>query len=177
MRRHGSLASFAGVPPSYATRAAGFLLAACAVFGCATTTTPSRVELHSVLSDPGAYHNHRVEIIGRVIDYEPAGGDTYRALHFTLGYGSEEKVFVFGSGYAAAVAKASSLVGDAFRTGEPVMVIGKLKAGKNAELRLESVEHRGRKIDVTRGRRTRPGFDVGGFHVTPSIGINATITP
>ena len=138
--------------------------------------------MYNVLADPGVYNNQRVELTGQVIDYEPARGDTYRTLHFTLGFGPEEKISVFCSGYGAdAIAKSSNLVGEAFEAAGTLIVIGKLKAGKgdrtSAELALESVEFGGRRIDVARGRKTRTGFEVGGFHITPSIGIGATFSP
>lgn len=164
-------------------RAAVILVTIGFVSGCATTP-PTRLDLHQVLSEPQSYHNQRIEITGYVVEYEPARGDTYRTLHFALGSGPEKKVSVFSFGYGAdSISKASDLVGEAFRAGEPISVVGELRAGEDpgrapgAEIRLESVEFRGRKIDVTRGRRTRAGFDLGDFHITPSILIDATITP
>jgi hypothetical protein len=135
-----------------------------------------------VLSDPGAYDNQRVELTGKVVDYEPARGDTYRTLYFSLGFGPDETMAVSYSGYEAdAIAKASALVSDAFETGGILIVVGELKAGEgegaSTELVLESVEFGGRRIDVTRGRKTRTGFEVGGFHIVPSIGIGATFSP
>lgn len=152
------------------------------LFSACATSPPLRPEMHNVFADPSVYNNQRVELTGQVIDYEPARGDTYRTLHFTLGSGPEEKISVFCSGYGAdAIAKASNLTGEAFETGETLIVIGKLKAGEgdgtSAELALESVEFGGRRIDVTRGRKSRTGFEVGGFHITPSIGIGATFSP
>ena len=152
------------------------------LFSACATSPPLRPDMHNVLADPGVYNNQRVELTGQVIDYEPAIGDTYRTLHFKLGFGPEEKISVFCSGYGAdAIAKASNLVGEAFETGGTLLVVGKLKAGEgdgtSAELALESVEFGGRRIDVTRGRKTRTGFEVGGFHITPSIGIGATFSP
>ena len=126
-----------------------------------------------------AYHNRRVELEGLVIDYEPAIGDMYRTLYFTIGLGPREKIAVFTSGDRAdAIAKASDLVGEAFQACEPVVVVGKLKAdqGTVAELRLEWVGYAGRIIDVTRGRKTQPGFDAGGIRIVPSIGISTTIS-
>ncbi|UCD58376.1 MAG: hypothetical protein JSV16_04470 [Candidatus Hydrogenedentota bacterium] len=164
-------------------RTAVFLLAASWAAGCATTA-PVKLELNEVITNPQAHKNERVEVTGDVIDYEPARGDAYRTLQFTLGLGPDEKILVFSAGYTAdAIAKASKLVEEAFRAREPITVAGKLRVGPEAEtvggveLRLERVEYRGRKIDVTRGRRTRPGFEVGAWHVTPSIGIGATFTP
>jgi hypothetical protein len=151
------------------------------VSACATTP-PLRVDVHSVLVDPGAFDNRRVELVGQVVDYEPARGDTYRTFRFTLGFGPQEKIPVVCSGYTAdAIAKASALVGEAAEAEGAVVAIGKLQAGEGeratAELALESVEFEGRRIDVTRGRKTRSGFDVGGFHIIPSIGISTTFSP
>ena len=151
--------------------------------GCARTA-PLKADLRDVLDDPDAHKGERIELTGHVIDYEPAGGDTYRTLNFTLGLGLDDKILVYGAGYTAeAIAKASQLLGEAFEAGGPVTVSGKLRIDPDAEtdaaaeLRLESVEYGGRKINVTRGRKTRPGFEVGGWHFTPSIGIGMTFTP
>lgn len=151
------------------------------VSACATSA-PLRTDVKNVLADPGAYDNRRIELSGWVIEYEPARGDTYRTLRFTLGFDFDEKVPVFCSGYEAdAIAKASILVGEAFETGGTLVVIGNLKAGEGdgtpAEVMLESVEFAEQHIEVTSGRKTRSGFDVGGFHITPSIGIGATFSP
>jgi hypothetical protein len=151
--------------------------------GCATTA-PTRADLSSVAENPQNYRNQRLELTGKVIDYEPARGDTYRTLLFTLGVGPTKKIPVFASGYTAeAIAKASQLVGEAHTANQPLTVTGKMKIGKTendpaaAELRLESVEYAGRKVDVKHGQKTRPGFQVGGFVFTPSVGVGATITP
>ncbi len=160
------------------------LIVACAA-GCATTA-PARLDLAEAVENPQAHKNKRVELTGHVVTYEPARGDAYRTLHFTIGYGPDEKIAVFSSGYTAdAIAKASALVEEAFDAGEPLTVVGKLKVAPDAkttagaELRLESVEYKGQKIDVRRGRKTRPGFSVGvgGWYFTPSVGVGATITP
>lgn len=160
------------------------LVAGCAV-GCATTP-PARLDLSEAVANPQAHKNERVELTGHVITYEPARGDAYRTLLFTIGYGPDKKIAVFSSGYTAdAIAKASALVEEAFDANEPLTVVGKLKVAPDAEtaggaeLRLESVEYKGQKIDVTRGRKTRPGFSVGvgGWYFTPSVGVGATITP
>lgn len=171
-----------GIFRKVAARKAVLIVAAGILSGCASAP-PARVDLRQTFFNPQAYHNERVELIGYVVDYEPAGGDTYRTLHFTLGLGPDEKVAVFGSGYTAdAIAKASGMVGEAFEGREPVSVIGKLKVaggpdGAGAELRLESVEYKGRKIHVARGRKTRPGFDVGGWRIVPSVGISTSFSP
>ena len=182
MNRLGSAASKPGVSRRTAASGAVLLIAAGILSGCASAP-PTSVDLRETFFNPQAYHNERVELVGYVVDYEPAGGDTYRTLHFTLGLGPDEKVAVFGSGYTAdAIAKASGMVGEAFEDREPVSVIGKLKVaggpdGPGAELRLESVEYKGRKIDVARGRKTRPGFDVGGWRIVPSVGISTSFSP
>jgi len=153
-----------------------FLLGACA------TKPPLRPDIQTLMLDPDGYDNQRVELTGQVIDYGPARGDTYRTLRFTLGSGPEEKISVFCSGYEAdAIAKASDMVGEAFAAGGTLVVVGKLNAGDgdqaSVELDLETAEFGGRRIDVSRGTRTHSGFDVGGFHITPSIGIGATFSP
>ncbi len=180
MRHH--LVPSGRIPFRSALRAAA--LPAAAILFCACATVPPlRPEMSHVLAEPDTYRNERVELSGRVVDYEPASGDRYRTLYFTLGAGPEEKIPVFGSGYGAdAIAKASDLVGEAFRAGEPLTVVGRLKTSGGsdpgrAELKLESVEFGGRRIDVTKGRKTQPGFEVGGFHIVPSIGISATFSP
>lgn len=148
------------------------LISACA------TTQPIKSDIPTVLADPETYHKKRVELSGMVLDYEPARGDTYRTLQFTLGVGPNEKIPVFCSGYTAdAIAKASDLAGEAFRARKPVIVVGILRTDEvaPAELKLESIEYGDRIIDVTRGRKTRPGFDAGGFRIVPSIGIGVVI--
>jgi len=182
VNRLGSAASPPGVFRRTAALGAALLITAGILSGFASAP-PTSVDLRQAFFNPQAYHNERVELIGYVVDYEPAGGDTYRTLHFTLGLGPDEKVAVFGSGYTAdAIAKASGMVGEAFEERGPVSVIGKLEVaggpdGAGAELRLESVEYKGRKIHVARGRKTRPGFDVGGWRIVPSVGISTSFSP
>lgn len=142
----------------------------------ACATSPTRLDINNILTASHAYHNRRVELTGNVIDYEPAAGDTYRTFQFTLGIGPEEKIRVSGSGYTAdAIAKASDLVWEALVAREPLTVVGTIEAdeGVPPELRLESVEYEGRRIDVTRGRNARRGL--GGFRIVPSFGLNITI--
>ena len=182
MRRRRSIIISAPLRLGSVLRAARAPAAALLFLACACETAPPlRPEIGHVLINPDTYHDKRVEFSGRVIDYEPATGDEYRALRFTIGVGPSKKIPVYGGGYGAdAIAKASDLVGEAYRSDETLTVVGKLKAaGGNgpAELRLESVGFEGRKIDLRRGRKTRPGFEVGGFHITPSIGVSATFTP
>ena len=180
MRRRLPIVPSGRIPLWSALRAAAPSAAAILLCSCATGP-PLRPELSHVLAEPDTYRNERVELSGRVVDYEPASGDEYRTLYFSLGAGPEEKISVFGLGYGAdAISKAADLVGEAFKAGEPLTVVGRLKtAGEpgRAELRLESVEFGGRRINVTKGRKTKPGFEVGGFHIVPSIGINATFSP
>jgi hypothetical protein len=142
------------------------------------------VDLGAPLENPEAYKGKRLELTGYVMDYEPARGDAYRTLYFILASGPDDRLPVFASGYTAdAIAKASALIGRAYETQEPLTVTGTLKVSQEGEtpsrpeLRLETVEYAGEKIDVTRGRKTAPGFDVGGWVVTPSIGVGITITP
>ena len=158
-------------------------LALCALMAGCATTAPTRLDLGSVLDNPMAHKNKRVELTGNVLDYEPARGDTYRTLFFALGFGPDEKIPVSVAGYnAEAIAKASALVKEAFDSREQLTAVGKLKVeadegAGSPELKLDAVEYRGRKIDVTRGRKTQPGFEVGGFVFSPSIAVGATITP
>ena len=159
------------------------LLIICPAAGCATAR-PVKLDIQTVLDNPQVHKNKYVEITGYVIDYEPARGDTYRTLYFTLGLEPDEKMPVSAAGYTAdALFKASMLVGDAFEAHEPLTATGKLKVRKQdesegTELRLRTVEYGGTKVDVTRGPKTEPGFGMGGgWRIIPSIGIDATITP
>jgi hypothetical protein len=151
------------------------LLPACA------TIPPTSLELDDALSNPEAYKGKRLELTGFVIEYEPARGDVYRTLQFTLGYGPEEKLRVYAAGYTAdAITKASILVRNAYESGKPLTVTGKLELGapdSHPELKLETIEYLGEKINVSRGPRTSSGFELGGWQFVPSIGIEATITP
>ena len=151
------------------------------VAGCATTV-PARLNLGDVTADPQAYRNRRIELVDFVQDYEPSRGDVYRTLHFTLGPAPNEKIQVVCSGYTVdAIEKASLLVAKAFENHEAIAVVGKVRMDKRTitgyELLLETVRYKGQEIVVTRGHKTRPGFEVGGWHFTPSIGVQATITP
>jgi len=165
-----------------ASGAIAFLAVICLLSACARTA-PTRVDMGHVLSNPEPYDNKRVELRSRVIDFEPAQGDTYRTLHFTLGLGPNEKIPVFASGHTAdSIEKASVLIGEAYSERGLLIVVGKLKAYEGtapaaAELKLETVEYNGRIIDVTKGRQTQPGFDAGGIRIVPSIGIGVTINP
>jgi len=154
-----------------------------AAIGCATTA-PARLDLGEVVTNPEVHRNKRVELTGYVFDYEPARGDVYRTLYFTVGSSPEEKIGVGCEGYTAgAIEKASRLVEQAFEAREPITVVGKVRIEtkddtiSRHELQLESVRYREQEIVVTRGRKTSPGFEIGGWHVTPSIGIQATIIP
>ena len=154
------------------------------VFGACATAAPTRLDLQDLAVNPRAHKNERIEVTGHVVDYEPARGNAYRTLYFTLGLEPDGKIAVFSSGYTAdAIAKASALVREAFEAREPLTVVGKLKIDEKAEaepvaeLRLESVEYGGRKVRVNRGRRTRSGMSVGGWYFRPSIGIGATFSP
>lgn len=159
-----------------------FLAVICLLSACARTA-PTRVDMDQVLSDPKPYNKQRLELRGRVIDFEPAQGDTYRTLHFTLGLGPQEKIPVFASGHTVdSIEKASILIGEAYSEKGLVTVIGRLKAYDGAapaavELELETVEYSGRIIDVTKGRQTQPGFDAGGIRIVPSIGVGVILTP
>jgi hypothetical protein len=137
--------------------------------------------VQTVLGDPAAFDNRRIELTGQVIDYEPAIGDIYRTLRFIFGSDAGQAITIIYSGYEAdAIAKASILVGDAFEAGGILTVVGTLSAGEgdgaSAEVTLESVEYKGRRIDIAGGRKTRTGFEAGGFHITPSIGIGVTFS-
>ena len=144
---------------------------------------PVQRDILEITANPQAHKNERIEVAGNVINYEPARGDAYRTLSFTMGVGPQEKIAVFIAGHNAdAIAKASTLIGEAFEAGKSITAIGKVKIDSKAEqavpeLRLESVEYEGRKIDVTRGRKARPGLRIGGGYFGSSVGIGATITP
>ena len=151
--------------------------------GCATSK-PARIDMQNVLAAPQVYKNKYVSLTGYVIDFEPARGDTYRTLFFTLGVGPDEKIAVSAAGYTAeAISKASMLVGHAYLEHELLTASGRLKVkeldeSKEVELKLRVIEYAGSKIDVTQGRKTQPGFQFGGgWRIIPSIGIDATITP
>lgn len=181
MRRHGRMIPAMGGLLQKVLLAVSLLAGAGPAAGCATTA-PVRLDLDDVAADPQAHRNKRVELVGFVQDYEAPRGDVYRTLHFTLGPGPDENIQVGCSGYTVdAIEKASRLVAEAFETREAIAVIGKVKVDKGAitgyELQLESVRYKGQEIVVTRGYKTRPGFEVGGWHFTPSIGVQATITP
>jgi hypothetical protein len=136
------------------------------VAGCATAD-PARLDIPVVLENPQAHRNERIELSGYVIDYEPARGDTYRTLVFTLGGESGEKILVSAAGYSAeAIAKASILVREAYEASATITVTGKLTVAKNdesavPELSLRTIEYGGQKIDVTKGHRTKPRFNIG----------------
>ncbi len=164
-------------------RASALLLLLTAIISCATTP-PARLDVRDVANNPQSYANQRVELTGYVLDYQPAAGDTYRTLNFSLGLSPNEKLAVTAAGYtAASIAKASTLVEEARRNQELITVVGKMKVEatertvSRSELRLESVEYKGQKIRVTQGPRSQPGLSVGGWYFSPSIGIGATITP
>ncbi len=143
--------------------------------GCATAPA-TRLDLTQALTNQQAYNDKRIELSGPVFNYEPASGDLYRTLHFTLGNESGELIEVFGSGYTAkAIADASALVREAFENREPITVVGVLSVPPNAppELKLESVQYRGQTIDIGRGHRSVPGVGAGGWYVAPSFGVNA----
>lgn len=146
-------------------------------------TAPVQRDILEVTANPETYKNERVEVTGNIIDYEPARGDAYRTLSFTIGSGPRQKLNAFVAGYNAdAIAKASTLIGEAFEAGEPITATGKIKVDSKVEqaipeLSLESVEYDGRKIDVKRGRKTRSGLSIGGGYFGSSIGVGATVTP
>jgi hypothetical protein len=158
------------------------LLAVISCAGCATTKAQS-INVFDLTQDPQSHKNERVQVTDYVAAYEPARGDTYRTLSFALGSQPGTHIAVSCAGYnAEAIAKASALVGKAFENHGRITVTGKAKVDSKtepalSELRLESVEYGGRKINVSRGRRTRPGFGVGGWYFSPSIAVGATITP
>lgn len=173
---------------SFDTMRLGFYTAVVVVFamawlqGCASAP-PARTDVGEILSGPQDYRNERVELTGNVLDFDPARGDTYRTLDFLLGYGEGERIRVFYAGYTAeAISKASALVGKAYEKNEPVTVVGKVRVEKNnpdavPELKLESVEYGGEKVNVGGGPSTRPGFSVGGWYFTPSVGVGVTLHP
>jgi len=167
---------------SYTLRYVVIFTVGLSLINCARTT-PVQRDILEVTANPQVHKNERVEVVGKVINYEPARGDAYRTLSFTMGDGSHEKIAVFIAGYNAdAIAKASTLIGEAFEAGKPITAIGTVKIDSKAEqtvpeLRLESVEYEGRKIDVSRGRKARPGLQIGGGYFGSSVGVGATITP
>lgn len=167
------------------SRIIGFavLVSCVAVIPSCATSKPVRTDVETVVGNLETYKNEYVELTAHVIDYEPDRGDTYRTLYFTIGLEPDEKIAVSAAGYTAeAISKASILVGEAFEAHGLLTVTGKLKVGKQqqstaAELKLRSVEYEGRKIDVRQGRKTKPGFRVGGAVISPSIGIGVTFSP
>ena len=183
MRRHGRVFPARNMLLRRAVIAVTILTSACSANGCARTA-PVRLEPGDLVSNPRTHRNKRVELAGHVLDYEAPRGDAYRTFSFTVGLRPDEKIEVVCSGYTAgAIEKAARLVGEAFEAREAITVVGKVKIDSRAgaipayELKLESVHYKGQEIVITRGHKTRPGFEVGGWHVTPSIGIQATITP
>ncbi len=155
---------------------------ALSLVNCARTA-PVQRDILEVTANPQTHKNERIEVTGKVINYEPARGDSYRTLSFTMGVGQQQKLNAFIGGHNAdAIAKASTLVGEAFEAGKPVTVIGKVKIDSKVEqaipeLRLESVEYEGQNIDVTQGKKTRSGLSIGGGYFGSSIGIGATVSP
>ncbi|MBI5117200.1 hypothetical protein HZA56_12060 [Candidatus Poribacteria bacterium] len=179
---------------AYLLRQALVALLLTLTFATCATTQPVRLDARDVAANPQTYANQRVELTGYILDYQPPAGDTYRTWNFTFGLSPTEKFAVSVAGYtAASIAKASRLAERAYRNQEPVTVVGKLKVDSKAgvvtgdgaavaqavraELKLESIECKGEKINVTAGPRSQPGLSVGGWYFTPSIGIGATITP
>ncbi|GAB4346520.1 MAG: hypothetical protein Kow0099_27840 [Candidatus Abyssubacteria bacterium] len=164
--------------------ALALLLIASLLPACATTPVP--VQLPDVTSSPDSYKNKVIELTGFVIEYQPASGDAYRTFQFSIGCGPDDTLNVHAAGYTAeAIAKAAALVRNAYETGKPLTVTGTLElyepespqAAPVPELTLRTIEYQGETINVARGPKTSPGFELGGWQIIPSIGINATITP
>ena len=70
------------------------------LINCARTA-PVQRDIFEVTANPQAHKNERIEVTGNVINYEPARGDAYRTLSFTMGVGPQEKIAVFIAGYNA----------------------------------------------------------------------------